>query len=267
MEVAKRLVHFVAFLLLQVACFGAIVAGLLFVGGLNSHRPALWRLILNAPLVAGFASAAPLLGALLVWPVTDRYSDRVLEHLRGLSSLVASVTALMFFRSVMAIVLVAGALLRGTAPYAESHQLPASLLGLVATAPFVVWYGSRLSKGLARETIVVTARVGLVGSALLMGFAFVLGIDPDPAKPNRWATAAGLEYSLGTFYFTASLSAWMWLGWHRRVRERRMHGHCRVCEYDMRGVPDANRCPECGAPWTSQQAAPERTASPADGVV
>ena len=259
--------HFVALFLLQIACFGAIVAGLLLVGGLNSHRPALSRLILTAPIVAGFASAAPLLGALLAWPVTNRYGNPVLENLRGLSSLVASVTALMFFRSVMAIVLVAVALLRGTAPYAESHQLPASLLGLVATAPFVVWYGSRLSKGLAGETIAVTARAGLVGSALLMIAAFIVGMDPNPATPNRWATAAGLEYSLGTFYFTASLSAWMWLGWHRRVRERRMHGHCRVCEYDMRGVPDASRCPECGAPWTPQQAALERTASPADGVV
>lgn len=34
-----------------------------------------------------------------------------------------------------------------------------------------------------------------------------------------------------------------------RRRKRRLSGRCEICGYDMSGVPDVDRCPECGAGW------------------
>ncbi len=63
--------------------------------------------------------------------------------------------------------------------------------------------------------------------------------------------------------FTTAVLAWLYL----RLGPVSRVGHCTQCDYDMTASNSATRCPECGAAWTPQQAAPERTASPADGVV
>jgi hypothetical protein len=48
---------------------------------------------------------------------------------------------------------------------------------------------------------------------------------------------------------TVVLGPFVWLIPMGRRRRRWYAGRCPVCEYDMRGCMDAERCPECGAGW------------------
>jgi hypothetical protein len=48
-----------------------------------------------------------------------------------------------------------------------------------------------------------------------------------------------------------------------RRRKRWLSGRCEVCEYDMSGCMDAERCPECGAGWRSSDP-PRVVTSPAE---
>jgi len=55
----------------------------------------------------------------------------------------------------------------------------------------------------------------------------------------------------------ATLVGFVLAAWLRKVQEntfdaRVERGHCGACGYDMRGMPQGKRCPECGAPWHGQ---------------
>lgn len=75
----------------------------------------------------------------------------------------------------------------------------------------------------------------------------------NPAQPFQWAPRWG---DAPNGFRVAVIPVWMVLlpalapsairGWRRR--RRRSHGLCVRCAYDLRGVPDASPCPECGTP-------------------
>ena len=61
-----------------------------------------------------------------------------------------------------------------------------------------------------------------------------------------------LPYVLVTF--VTILLPGLWLAGRYRRRRRERSGHCAVCGYDLRATPE--RCPECGAVPSAQQARP-----------
>ncbi len=83
--------------------------------------------------------------------------------------------------------------------------------------------------------------VALVGAAVLCGSTGVLVIVAWPfaagwlAKPALLLIAAGI--SIGGYVL-------------KRAVQARKEPFCIFCGYNLTGLPDAYRCPECGRPYT-----------------
>ncbi|HZN65272.1 MAG TPA: hypothetical protein VFB66_08200 [Tepidisphaeraceae bacterium] len=94
------------------------------------------------------------------------------------------------------------------------------------------------------------------------GFVMVSEQYPDAnGVPTRY------RYFEVPYWFLAAVmagpAAWAaWTAWHY-LRSRRRPGHCAGCGYDLRA--SADRCPECGRPFSAHPDAPSATETCATG--
>ena len=77
-------------------------------------------------------------------------------------------------------------------------------------------------------------------------FPWWQGLAPPPLSV-RTETTAVLPLTIGA-------AVGLWGLWLHGTRKARRIGACRVCEYDLRGLPRGSPCPECGAAPPSRPA-------------
>jgi hypothetical protein len=70
---------------------------------------------------------------------------------------------------------------------------------------------------------------------------------------NPWDSKLLAGSAAATLGLLAGAAATLW--YYRRTGEkiRQLGGHCAICGYDLRGLPEP-RCPECGTPFTPPEA-------------
>ncbi len=130
----------------------------------------------------------------------------------------------------------------------------------------VKWWKARVSRDDGAAFLLATAWWTLSAATVALGLGVLVQWQLSRQTTVQfWSWQPLVLFQLLPMLI-ASASAIPSLRTAARDSMLRRSGRCRSCGYDMTATDNAKQCPECGAPWTSQQAAPERTASPADGV-
>ena len=119
----------------------------------------------------------------------------------------------------------------------ESARTP---LGDLPTEPITQWYRPSWRDGLRHvgyRWIFLTPAVGLV----ILGVAVVW-------QPSLATWVIRIGYKLITV--VAGVAAWLFGHVIRQAAQGRKEPFCIFCGYNLTGLPDNYRCPECGRPYT-----------------
>jgi hypothetical protein len=126
--------------------------------------------------------------------------------------------------------------------------VPSPLVGWAVFTPLIIAFvrkgppEARLSKLAARLLIGTTIEaVAIIPVNIMVRRKSACYCD----EASFWSLVASI--SVGLVTLGPAVYLLVWKRYHLRVAE----GCCRACGYDMRGIPSAQRCPECGAGWTA----------------
>jgi hypothetical protein len=131
----------------------------------------------------------------------------------------------------------------------EYFVLSAPLVGWAVFTPIIIAFVRRADPH---------SQLARLSSILLIGTAVetvvTIPIDVMARRKTNCYCDTGSFWSLA---LTLSIGAVVlgpaiYLAPVRRARLRQVQGRCRACGYDMSATPKADRCPECGAGWTSE---------------
>ncbi len=134
-----------------------------------------------------------------------------------------------------------------TADHAWGIALLGSLLaGWCVGTPLLVAFMKRGPRETQLSRIASTIFLGTIIEAVA-----IIPLDVMVRRRTNCYCAEGTYWALG-FCGSAGLlflGPAIYLLPLGRRRKRLSEGRCEACGYDMRGKPDADRCPECGAGW------------------
>lgn len=215
---------------------------------------AFWRAVAIAVAIVAGLQAAMLLPVRRPAPVTTRVTAPAGRSLWS-SILVCSACCALLWGGVLLALLDIPWLLGGF-DWSDGDfawlVLAAPLAGWAVATPLLI----RFVRGGRRED-----RLGRIASMLMLGTVIeVIALIPLDVMVRR---KTDCYCGRGTFFAllacgtvgVVSFGPAILLPLLARRRKRWYAGRCECCLYDMRGLPSADRCPECGAGWKPEPAA------------
>jgi membrane protein implicated in regulation of membrane protease activity len=125
-------------------------------------------------------------------------------------------------------------------------MLPLHPLGIAVYLTIAIFFVVLFTIGFVRSAKRM-AIIGYGGGALIFlgGSAFSImihmlhvGMSGDPADSPLW---------IGLLISTFAACPFFLFAWARIRQLKHKPGHCKQCQYDLRGNRGAKTCPECGA--------------------
>lgn len=215
---------------------------------------AFWRAVAIAGAVVAGLQTAMLLPVRRPAPVTTRVTGSAGRSLWSSILVCGACCALLWGGALLAVLDIPWLL--GGYDWSDGDfgwlLIAAPLAGWAVATPLVI----RFVRGGRRED-----RLGRIASMLMLGTIIeVIALIPLDVMVRR---KTDCYCGRGTFLAllacgtvgVVSFGPAILLPLLSRRRKRWYAGRCECCLYDMRGLPSADRCPECGAGWKPDSAA------------
>lgn len=216
---------------------------------------AFWRAVALAVAVVAGLQAAMVLPVRRPAPVTTRIMGAAGRSLWASILVCSACCALLWGGALLAVLDIPWLL--GKFDWSDGDYawllIAAPLAGWAVATPLMI----RFVRGGQRED-----RLGRIASMLMLGTIIeVIALIPLNVMVRR---KTDCYCGRGTFFAllacgtvgVVSFGPAILLPLLSRRRKRWYAGRCECCLYDMRGLPNADRCPECGAGWKREPDAP-----------